>query len=226
MKPWMLWTVALAFTLTAAVYEYRANPAYPLRGERQILGEEIRYSLPRIHYVQGEVMVKFPAPEDLRGTIAWRRHPSEEAWTYTPMAREGRELVGRLPRGAALEYRVIVEMEDERLWLTGPPVVLRFEEPTAEWRFWARLIAMLGALLFAMRAVLETLAPGPVFWPHARLALVLTVAGSAASGFDKMHSLAAAAWVVAALALRWRWPTVWVMIAACATLAAYLRPQG
>lgn len=61
------------------------------------------------------------------GTLAWKRHATSGKWTYVPMNREGADLVGVLPRqpvGASLDYRLVLQREEERLSLA--PVTLRF----------------------------------------------------------------------------------------------------
>lgn len=253
MKSWSLWVLAIAVTLASAVYQRMTGPSYPVRGERDLTGEIVRYKLIRTFDGSGDAPVRVAAPSGTEGTLAWRRHKSSDRWTYIAMKPEGAELVGSLPHqppAGKLEYRVILQRLGERVWLTGPPVVIRFRGHVPLAVLVLHVIAMFAGMLCSNRAGLEAmLAPKPDYRKLAAWTLgLLTVGGMILGpvvqkyafgefwtgwpfGTDLTDNKTAGAWILwiaAYFAVRQGWKRAgWVVLAAAAvTLAVYLVPHS
>lgn len=252
MKPWMLWTLALLITLASAVYQRLTGPTHPMRGQKEIGGQTVKYRLVRSHPGAGDAQVTVPAPGPIQGTLVWRRFKTSDAWTRTPMERRGAELTAPLPHqppAGKLEYRVILELGPERVWLTGPPVVIRFRGHVPDAVLIIHVILMFAAMLWSNRAGLELLNPQPQFWKLALPSLVLLTLGGMILGpivqkyafgafwtgwpfgtdlTDNKTAAAWIAWILAVFALRRRWtrPGAWVAAASLITLLIYLIPHS
>ncbi|MCL4796307.1 MAG: hypothetical protein KJZ84_17225 [Bryobacteraceae bacterium] len=252
MKPWMLWTLAVAVTLASAVYQRLTGPTHPLRGEREVGGETVKFRLVRSHGGAGGAEVSVPAGAGIDGTLVWRRFKTRDEWTRTPMERRGERLAGVLPHqppAGKLEYRVVLEKGAERVWLTGAPVVIRFRGHVPDAVLVVHVILMFAAMLWSNRAGLGALVGQQALWGVSLAALVLMTLGGMVMGpvvqkyafgeywtgwpwgTDLTDNKTAVAWIAWILAVAaqwrgWRRPAVWVAVAAVVTLLIYLIPHS
>lgn len=252
MKSWMLWTLAVVVTLGSAVYQRLTGPTHPLRASQTLEGEAVKARLVRSHPGAGDAEVVAPASREVSGELVWRRYKTRDEWTREAMERRGGELVGLLPHqppAGKLEYRVVLEKGQERVWLTGAPVVIRFRGHVPDAVLIVHVVLMFAAMLWSNRAGLELLAPRPEFGRLAVTALVLMTLGGMVMGpvvqkyafgefwtgwpngtdlTDNKTAVAWIAWILAVVAQRRRWarPGVWVGAAAVITLAIYLIPHS
>ena len=253
MKPRFVWILALAVTLASAVYQRLTGPTHPVRGSKAVGGELISYRLIRSHGGEGDAEIRVAASPLTEGTIAWRRFKTDDKLTYTPMVRDGQDLVGRLPHqppAGKLEYRVILQREGERVWLTGPPVVIRFKGAVPITVLSVHVFAMFTAMLLSNRVGLGVLLakeqPGVqlVGWTLLLLTIGGMILGPVVQEYafgaywtgwpfgtdltDNKTAVAWVAWILAWAAVRRNWtrPWIWMLVAALATLAVYLIPHS
>jgi hypothetical protein len=171
-RPVSLWIFALVITLVSAVYQRMTGPSYPSRGKVKLGGSEVEFKLPRTQG-DGDAAVRVPVADSaVQGQVSWKRFKTADVWAYLPMAREGGELVARLPHqppAGKLMYRVILQRDDERVTLGGAPVVIRFKGEVPLPVLIVHVICMFGGMLFSTRAALEFFSPAPAY---SRLVLV------------------------------------------------------
>ncbi len=171
-RSFSLWVFAVVITLASAVYQRMTGPSYPSRGKAQLGGSEVAFKLPRTQG-DGDAEVRVPgADAAVTGQVSWKRYKTKDAWAYLTMAREGEELVARLPHqppAGKLMYRVILQKEDERVTLGGEPVIIRFKGEVPLPVLIVHVICMFGGMLFSTRAALEFFSPAP---DYSRLILV------------------------------------------------------
>lgn len=173
-RPVSLWILALAITLAAALYQRTTGPSYPAGGKVKLGRSEVSFQLPRTHG-DGDAAVRVAADAAAQGQVAWKRFQTKDAWAYVPMAREGGELVARLPHqppAGKLIYRVILQQEMERVTLGGSPVVIRFKGEVPMAVLVVHVICMFGGMLFSTRAALEYFRLEP---KYSRLILVTVI---------------------------------------------------
>lgn len=186
MKSWSLWILAWAIALAVAAYHYTRGPLGPVRGSKDVGGEVVAFELHKSHSGEGDALVRIPAGASVGGSLLWRPHKSSEKWTYLAMPREGGALVGRIPHqpvGSLVDYRVVLQNWGERVWLTGPPVVLRFQGEVPTPLLPLHLGVLFLALLFSARAGLEAwMAKEPRLEGLAKRAAVLLAVGGVALG--------------------------------------------
>ncbi len=253
MKSWSLWILALAITLASAVYQRRTGPSYPVRGEKDLNGEMVKFQLIRTFDGSGDAPIRVKAPQATEGTLAWRRHKTSDRWTYIPMKLEGGELVASLPHqppAGKLEYRVVLQCLGERVWLTGPPVVIRFRGHVPVAVLVLHVIAMFTGMLCSNRLGLEAwLAQTPNYLKLTAWTLGLLTVGGMILGpivqkyafgeywtgwpfgtdlTDNKTAIAWVLWIAAFFAVHkgWKRAGLIVAVAAAVTLAVYLIPHS
>jgi hypothetical protein len=253
MKSWQLWAIAVTITLASAVYQRLTGPTWPLRGSVQLEGTEVRFRLPRSHAgdSDAEVRLKVPA-KSITGMAEFRRYKSNDLWTPQPMAREGEELVLRLPhqpKAGKVMYRVrLAGTDGGTVELTPDPVVIRFRGEVPAVVMIPHILAMFLGMLFSNMAALEALAGG---WRARRLTawtLYCILIGGLILGpvvqkyafdsywtgwpfgqdlTDNKTAVIALAWVLALWRTRKSPPArAWVLTAAAITMTVYLIPHS
>lgn len=126
----LIWILAAAITISAAVYQRLVGPTRPVRGVAEVGGETYRYRFKRSHPAPASYRVEIPSSMPtlgemlrsqrsetagpamdpaLRGILMQRRYKTSDPWTFTAMRREGEKLVGEIPvepPGGKVAYRV------------------------------------------------------------------------------------------------------------------------
>lgn len=187
----VLWVVAVLVTVSAAAWQRRTGPSYPLRTSGILAGEALAARLPRSHVTSEDAKVEVPAPAAASSAVLlWRRYPTEAAFEPQAMQREKDRFVGRLPRqppAGKVEYRVRIEGRNG-----GPPlllpaadddaVVLRYRGPVPAAILVPHIAAMFLAILVGTRAALAALLGRLEMRRLALLALGLLTAGGMVLG--------------------------------------------
>jgi hypothetical protein len=214
-------------------------------------GEEVRYRLARSQETTSDQIVRIYVPDTaVGGDIRWRRYPSSEEYKTIPLARNGEQLEGALPRqppGGKLEYQVRLTRPPEVLIVPSRPAVTRFKDPVSLYVLIPHVLAMFLGMLWSTRAGLAALAGEPVrtlTWT----ALALLVAGGFVMGPWMQHQafgdwwtgvpfgwdltdnktlIAILAWAIAAWRVRdGRAGRVEVALAALVTLIIFVIPHS
>lgn len=250
-KSSLFWALALLITLASAVYQRWTGPSYPARGKVKLAGTEVKYRLPRTQG-DGDAEVRVPAPTSAaEGTVAWKRYKTKDDWTYIPMARDGQDLVARLPHqppAGKLMYRVILQDGAQRVTLGGAPVIIRFKGEVPIPVLVVHVICMFTGMLLSARAGLEYFRPNPdyaklILWTIGLLTVGGLMLGPVVQKYafdaywtgwpfgtdltDNKTAVAWLAWVAAALKIR-RNPNAgaWALAAAIITLVVFAIPHS
>lgn len=172
----LLWVGAILMMASAAIYQRRTGPTYPLRGDIVVGTEAYRYALVRSQETTEEARVALPMPgADASATITYRRYPTNDEFTTVALVEEmgedGAELAAYLPLQPAagkIEYRVDVQTADGtvRIPSEGPEdelIILRYKDPVPTPLLVSHVIAMFFTVLVGMRTGLGALfAPGNI----------------------------------------------------------------
>lgn len=173
----LLWVLAVLVTLAAAAYQRLTGPTYPIRGKVTVGASAIPYRLARTHAGPGDHDIRVAVPDARwQGTLVFRRHPTADPWTRTPMEYRDGSLTGRLPHqspAGKIVYRVylrppftparddvVASLSAEGLAL--PPdgtAVLRFRGDVPAAVMIPHILVMFLAMLWSNRAGLEALRP-------------------------------------------------------------------
>jgi hypothetical protein len=154
------WVLAVVVTLASGIYQRRTGPTYPLSGKAEMQGSTIAYSLPRSHGGDGDQDVRISVPTAATaGTLEWRRHKTNDAWTAVEMRPDNGGLVALLPHqppAGKLDYKVTLRDGAASVPLPAEGgVVIRFRGDVPAWVLVLHVAVMFLSMLFSVRAGLE-----------------------------------------------------------------------
>ncbi len=164
MKSFLIWTLAIIITLSAAVYQRMTGPSHPFRGDISIESTVIKYRLPRNHSSSSPCEVKISVPDNkITGAINFRRYPANEEWTTVPMQQKDGLLIGHLPEqspAGKLQYMVILSHADTHVTIGDEePIIIRYKGDVPMYVLLPHIlmmfIAMLLSTLTAFRVVFK-----------------------------------------------------------------------
>jgi len=162
MRKTLLWILAVALTLAAAVYQRRTGPTYPRRGETEIGGKVVSWRLIRSAESVRDCEIAIPSADaGLSGYLEYRRFKTDDPWARVDFRRVGDKIAAFLPRqppAGKLAYRVVLTIDGRETPLNGgEPAVIRFKgEVPAAVQILHILIMFLGMVL-SIRAGLAAL---------------------------------------------------------------------
>ena len=177
----LLWILAFAAMLSAAIWQRLTGPTYPLRGHSVIAGAEQKWRLPRSGTTGEPFMVSVPAPDGVGGIVRWRRFPTSEAFAELPMWRESGALVALLPSqppAGKLEYSVSLRDGGRTVSIPeGQPVVMRFKGYVPAGVLVPHVVTMFFGMLIGIRAALAAALGRPETRRYAWVTVVLIGVG-------------------------------------------------
>jgi len=167
----LLWVLAVILMMSAAVYQERTGPTYPVKGEILVGGEPQRYRLLRSEESVRDARIALPSPAPgATGRVFWRRYPTGEDFRVLDMAVEtteegGQELAAYLPSQPAsgkLDYRVEVDVPGGLLRIPSAgsgeeTIVMRYKDPVPLPILISHIAFMFFGMLIGMRAALGAL---------------------------------------------------------------------
>lgn len=158
----LLWVLALVLTLASAYWQRTTGPSYPARGTASLSGIEIPYKLTRTHGGAGDQPVRVHVPDaEVRGTIVWRRYPTDDPFAERSMQRQGEWLEAALPHqppAGKLEYQVRLTRGATTVSFPATPAVTRFKGEVRAWVLVPHIAAMFVGMLISTRAGFGALA--------------------------------------------------------------------
>jgi hypothetical protein len=253
-----LWVISFVLMLVMGAWQRVSGPTYPISGTAAVGGSRFAYRLERTHAGPGDHLVEVPMQPGMAGTLEWREHAATPAaagaWIPVPMAALPSRpvLAAAIPHHAAaqkVDYRVTLRAAGATATLPAPgTATLRFRSEVPAWVLIPHIIAMMGALMLAVRAALECFRREPVL----RFLTLRTTSALFLGGFplgcavsayafgqpwggfplgndatDNKTLIAFVAWLVASVAVfRTRNPRVIVVGAALIMFLVYLVPHS
>lgn len=152
-KPFLIWLFAIIFTLALAVFQRMTGPTYPVRGEKQIAGQTVKFRLIRTYDGSDDAPVKIVVPDtSVTGEVKLRRYKSMDRWAVDPMKRSGDTLIGYLPHQAAagkVMYQITLIHGENRVLLNEHPAVLRYKGFVPDYVLIPHIIFIFMAMVFS-----------------------------------------------------------------------------
>ena len=180
-KPAVRYALAFLITIASAVWQRMTGPTYPVRGHVTLGGAKIGLKLTRTHGGDGNQPVRVTVPDPaVTGTVAWRRFPTNDDWSFLPMVRAGDALETALPHqppAGKLEYQVRLTRGVETQLFPPRPAVTRFKGDVSTAVLIVHVAVMFSAMLFSTAAGLAALVPGVPLRRLSLLSLALVLAG-------------------------------------------------
>jgi hypothetical protein len=252
-RPFVLWTIALAITLTSAVYQRLTGPTHPRRGSIEIGNNAISYRLLRSHDSTGDALMNIRVPDrNISGELQFRRFRSNDDWAAVPLLRDGDNLIviiEQQPPAGKVLYRIsLIEESGTRHELTADPVVIRFRGPVPLAVMIAHVTFMFTAMLLSTRTGLEAIAGGKRGYIYSLITAITLLIGGLIFGpvvqkyafgefwtgwpfghdlTDTKTAVAVIFWLVALWkARRPGGGRLWIVIASAVTLLIFIIPHS
>lgn len=252
MKNFLFWTIAIIITVAAAMYQRMTGPTYPVRSAVTIDGTEYPIALKRSQTNTHPCMIRLEVPQEVSGTLFFRRFRSDDEWTAVEMKNDGGKLAGELPSQPAagkLEYYIMLKGASgaETAVMKEKPVVIRFKGNVPAIIMIPHILIMFFAMLLSNLAGITAAAGMSSQRKHGRLALWLLLAGGMILGplvqkyafgdlwtgipfgwdlTDNKTLIAVVVWVVAVLMNRKKERPAYTIAAAVILLLIYSIPHS
>lgn len=252
MKSFLFWTIALAITIGAAMYQRTTGPTYPKKVTTIVDGTEYTLSLKRSQTNTRPAMIKLGLPAGISGTLYYKKFRVNEEWTAVTMVHDGTDLVGELPTQPAagkLEYYIalVSASGSETVIAQNQPVVIRFKGNVPAGVMIPHILIMFFAMLLSNLAGLTAAAGRPEQKRYGQWAMWLLIAGGLILGpvvqkfafgefwtgipfgwdlTDNKTLIAVVAWVVAVIMNRKRSRPGYTIAAAIILLLVYSIPHS
>lgn len=160
-KAAIAWIVAVLLTAGLLVYQRRTGPTYPISLKETVGTGTVSGSLIRTHETTGPAEISVTASEGIGGELVWRRFPTEDPWTRTPMERDGEKLKASLPLlPAAGKAEYVVEVTQGEVKGDFPKdgtAILRYKGAVPTWLLITHVIFMFLAPIMAFRTAIGIL---------------------------------------------------------------------
>lgn len=254
MKRIYIWIIAAIITVAAAVFQRITGPTYPLKGEKEVSGQKIKYKLTRSAETGNEVMVSVPRLEGFNTYLVYRRYKTNDSLTSVLMSDDGKGNVvaslPSLPVAGKFAYNIHYQSrQNPNNWiiLSDKDVVIRYKGTVPSWILILHIIFIFLAMLFSnftgiiawkkdsmslkwfKITLLFLFIGGFVFGP-----LVQKYAfGAFWTGFpfgydltDNKVLLSVLSWLIAWMLYKKNKNTRWFLMAAILTFAIYLIPHS
>jgi len=131
-KKIFVYVLAAIITIGAAIYQRKTGPTYPKEVDIQLSEQNYTVELPRSHGGKTDCPVLIPIDDPLvKGSIYFRRYPTQEEWRRIPLEqyKEGlRAFLPHQPPAGKLEYYLELKTPNQRAtFLASNPIRIRFK---------------------------------------------------------------------------------------------------
>ncbi len=252
MKNILLWLLAFLITVSAAYYQRMTGPTYPKKVTEEISGVIYNFSLKRSQTNTHKCTIDLEAPENVTGTLYFRRFPSNDTWNKTDMMRSEKVLSGTLPSEPAsgkLEYYIILHCPDgsDLSIQKEEPVIIRFKGNVPAVIMIPHILIMFIAMLLSSLAGLFAISRNPKQKKYGILTFVFLIAGGMILGplvqmyafgelwtgipfgwdlTDNKTLIAVLIWLIAILLNRNKERPLWTLAASIVLLLVYSIPHS
>lgn len=157
----MAWIVAVLLTAGLLVYQRRTGPTYPISVSQSVGKGEVSGSLIRTHETTGPAEIALAASPGMAGQLIWRRFPTDDPWTRTPMTRKGEKLAASLPllpAAGKAEYLVeVMAAEVKAAFPKDGSAILRYKGAVPTWLLISHVVFMFLGPIMAFRTAIGIL---------------------------------------------------------------------
>nr|MEE4269135.1 hypothetical protein [Candidatus Krumholzibacteria bacterium] len=199
----LMWLVTLVFTGAFLVWQKVSGPTYEVRVSSEVGGLAVKGELLRTHSINGDMPVILNVGDPglgnpgVRGTVIWRRYPTDDPWERQLMTYENGQLRTTLPAqpmAGKVEYTVEIQSDAElrdpghtgtitsgQVGFFPPeskgPAVARFKGDVPGLILGFHVVCMILGMFFSTGAGLEALTRGRQLLILSRLAFGFLLLG-------------------------------------------------
>jgi hypothetical protein len=183
-KKVILWAVAVAITLTAAIYQRLTGPTYPKRIKVEINDKTHQLKLIRSHGGTSDAPIVLPINDaNVAGILHYKYYPEHENedWKNIAFEQNDGNLVAYLPNqpmAGKLMYYITLVSGNERIDIEKEtPVVIRFKGEVPKYVLFPHIFFMFFAMLLANVAGLYALWKIPEYKRYTVITFVFIIIG-------------------------------------------------
>jgi len=186
MKKFILWSLAIIITLSAAVYQKYTGPTYPKRLGITVNDKQYKLKLVRSLALNESSEVKLTITDpSIKAKLYFKRFRSNDEYQVAEFIyssepkKEGYSaVVPQQPAAGKLQYYFeISDSKDTKTYLKETPVVIRFKGGVPAYILIPHIFCMFFAMLFSTLAGLMAVVKFPLYKKYALWTLILFVAG-------------------------------------------------
>jgi hypothetical protein len=204
MKKFLIWTLAIIITLSAAYYQRKTGPTYPKRVPVVLNGNPEELKLTRSIGLDEKSVIKLNIKDSTVKAIVWyKRFRSDDEYQSSPFVfktysvhsfvmnrifkmskEEGlfAEVPAQPPAGKLQYYLEINDSRGNITLMKDNPVVIRYKGGVPGYILGPHILIMFIAMLFSTLAALLAIAKVPSYKKYAAWTLWLLIAGGAILG--------------------------------------------
>lgn len=197
-KKILFWVLGIIITLSAAVYQRVTGPTHPKSLSFQYKNQKFEFQLPRSHNGTDSCLIEFKAPEEINGSIYYKRFPVDEKWEIIKLKRDQNKLYAYLPGqppAGKLEYFVDLYSREGPVKLSKEnPLIIRFKGKVPNGILIPHVIIMFLAMLLSTIAGLFALGKIKGYRVYGYICLALLIIGGFIFGPIMQHYAFGDAW--------------------------------
>jgi hypothetical protein len=252
LKKVLLWTLAVAITVAAMVFQRITGPTYPAKAVVTINGTKYILQLKRSQTNTHQCNIDLSLPESISGDLFYRRYPGNDEWSKVAMQHSEGQLTATLPSQPAagkLQYYISLYDNNNNVYTIGKekPVTIRFKGDVPAALLIPHILAMIVAMLLSTIAGLFAAFRIESCKKYARLTLFFLLAGGFILGplvqyfafgdlwtgipfgwdlTDNKTLIATLFWLMAVIFNRRKEKRQWIIIAAVVLIFVYSIPHS
>jgi hypothetical protein len=191
MKKFILWTLALVITLSAAIYQRHTGPTYPKELDVTLNNKLYELKLVRSLALDQRPEVKLKVNDTtIKARLFFKRFKSDEeyqvkdfSFRFNPKEGEFFAEVPQQPTAGKLQYYIeITDSKGTRSYLKESPIVIRFKGGVPVFVLLPHILLMFLAMLFSTLAGLMSIIKFPLYKKYSVWTLILFIAGGMVLG--------------------------------------------
>jgi hypothetical protein len=191
MKQFILWTLAIIITCSAAVYQKYTGPTYPKRIDVILNGNQYKLKLIRSIALNEPSEVKMKISDSsVKATLFVKRLNSPDEYQIVDFKyredEEKKEFFAEVPQQpAAGKLQYYIELTDsagKKTYFKESPVIIRFKGGVPAFILIPHILCMFVAMLFSTLAGLMAIVKYPKYKKYAVLTLILFAVGGIVFG--------------------------------------------
>lgn len=247
-----IWVFAFLLTIAATVYQWRSDPALPIKKEVNTGVRRFLAQFPATYVGTADYPVALRVSDiSVHGFLLYRKYPTRDTLTKVDFKREGDQLVASIPNqppAGTIEYQVHLEKAGKPLAVGyGKPMVIRFMGKVPDTVIISHVLIMFLALFFSNAAGMLALFKYPSFRLVTVVAFIVIFIGGfilgpifqkyAFNGWwagipyswgitDNKTTVAILAWTLALIMINKKGAAFWAIAASILTIAIFSVPHG
>jgi len=183
-KSVILWIISIILMSGIVVFQKTTGPTYPKKGNKEIYGKNIDYSLPRSNDGTSTVKVfVIDGRKEFNGTYKLRRFKSYDDWSEHLLQRSGDTLSFTIPHqpaaGKVMYQLFLTKGEQPTIALTEQPIILRFRDSVPGIVIFFHLVFIFATITLSIRTGFEAYYRGN----KVKIFTILTIVSLILGGF-------------------------------------------